>query len=189
MIRRHDHKDTWDPREALSLLSTKSIPKRALATIVRERYGSQIEAARALDVTYDQLCRWLRGNRRMSNRDVVEVAHKLQVSPLLILDLPEDEASTYTNGRAKPAVSKRDEDRTAPAAATRALLVQSVRRTANDRNELLTPASMWETPLGDYRDLRQLAADMASYYCEVWPEDDLDALAQDMAARIGNQLE
>lgn len=189
MIRHHDRKSTWDPREALGLLPTKSIPKRALATIVWERFGTQVEASRALDVTHDQLCRWIRGNRRMSNRDVVEVAHKLQVSPLLLLDLPEEDALTYKDGRAKPAVSKRDEERIAHATSTRAFLLQSVQEATDGEGRLQTPMDAERSLLGDYRDLRQLAADMASYYCEIWPEDDLDALAQDMAARIGNQLE
>ena len=191
MVRHHDPKDSWDPREPFGLLPTptRAIPKRALARLVEERHGSQAEAAEALGVTADRLNRWINGNRRMGNRDVVEVAHKLQVSPLLLLDLPETDAPTYRDGRPKPAPSARDAARTAHATATRARLANGVQEIQAGRSALHVPPDMWEgVYFGDYRDLRRLAVDMATYYCEAWPEGDLDALAQDMAARIGGQL-
>ena len=191
MTKHHDRKCTYDPREPLGLLPTptKAIPKRTLARIIRERYESQAEAAKALDVTADMLNRWINGNRRMSNRDVIEVAHKLRVSPLALLDLPEAEAPVLKDGSPKPAPSARDKARTAHATDTRAYLARAVGEIEAGRRAPSTPLDMWEGAYyGDYRDLRQLAADMAAFYCDIWPESDLDALAQDMAARIGGQL-
>lgn len=176
--------DPRDPREYFLLADKQPLRKDGIPKVYLEQlvfdYGTQGNLAKKLSeggrtIHRSRLNEWINGTYRMSNRDVIYVSHVLNVSPLCVLDLCapyETEASTAFAGRiALEELLQCLYDWQTVGEGTRTTNLYTL-ATLADMNigNPETPDDLRDAIKGiqgDYRDLKQLAVDAATYYAEL----------------------
>lgn len=157
-----------DPRMHVALADGKplmrAIPKHNLRMLAAD-YGSQAALAQELSssrrtVHRQDLNAWINGTKHMSNQAVIRVSHVLGVSPLCVLDL-----CAPNESEAPGAMAVRD-------SMTMRLQAICMWQTNGEKAPFLkyyrrpeeALSYMLEDNMGDYRDLKRLAVDVAAYY-------------------------
>ncbi len=190
---KQDSIESYDPRDGLLIQNRLHIPKRNLAKLVLDRFGTFSAFKHDTGITHAS--EFANGTKRMSNSMLLKAAHALKVSPLYLLDLTDDAGLTPSPESISEFMSNRSKIQELIDGVTLADFTPESYKAINQHvswagsiaegpktvfgfSMVDVPVSDHESPLmtrvqitdalrgirGDYRDLNQLARDMLEAY-------------------------